>query len=120
MSSSMFMMRAFLASYPQGGILGVKHGEYGGISSQKGTEGARCRHDGTCDATDLRPQANPTALVSAQDGIAIDMVMKHRACTGKTLGVACDRKPAIVQTFAELGEGRLHRGASQWHSVKRR
>jgi hypothetical protein len=64
---------------------------------------------GTCHAPDLITHANPATLVSAPDGISLDVVMKHRACAGQPLGVARYCESAIVQTLADLRKANFHK-----------
>lgn len=49
--------------------------------------------------------AYPSALVSARNGIPLDLVVKHSACTGQPLSVIRNRKSAMVQTLADLRKG---------------
>lgn len=69
---------------------------------------------GACGAPDLIAHANPAALVSAPDGISIDVIFKHGARTGQPVSIARYDKAAIVQAFADSGKGDWHVKALPW------
>lgn len=47
---------------------------------------------GACHTPDLMTDAYPSALVSARNGIPLNVVVKHGACTGQPLSVIRDGK----------------------------